>query len=44
MHKVRFSTEWVIAPMIVKIKLLIQALWGRGLDWDTKVPNESLRQ
>ena len=44
MHKVRFSTEWVVAPMIVKIKLLIQELWRRRLDWDTKIPDDSLRQ
>ena len=31
------------APVIVKIKLLIQGLLRRGLDWYTKIPDDLLR-
>ena len=39
-----FDPMSLIAPMIVKIKLLIQELWRRGLDWDNKIPDDLLRQ
>ena len=39
-----FNPMGLIAPVIVKIKLLIQELWKRGLDWDTKIPDDLLRQ
>ena len=39
-----FDPMSLIAPTIVKIKLLIQELWRRGLDWDNKIPDDLLRQ
>ena len=30
--------------VIVKIKLSVQELWRRGLDWNTKIPDELLRE
>ena len=33
----------LIDPIIIKIKLLIQELWRRGLNWDTKIPDDLLR-
>ena len=34
----------LVAPVIVKIKLLIQELWRRGFEWDTKIPDDLLKQ
>ena len=30
--------------VIVKIKLSVQELWRRGLDWNTKIPDDLLRE
>ena len=38
-----FDPVGLIAPVTVKIKLLIQGLWRRELDWDTKIPDDLLR-
>ena len=39
-----FDPMSLIAPINVKIKLLIQELWKRGLNWDNKFPDNLLRQ
>ena len=39
-----FDPMSLIAPINVKIKLLIQELGKRGLNWDNKFPDNLLRQ
>ena len=39
-----FDPMGLIASVIVEIKLLIRELWRRRLDWDTKIPDDLLRQ
>ena len=39
-----FDTLDLIDPAVVKIKLLIQELWRRGLNWDTKIPDDLLQE
>ena len=39
-----FDSMGLIAPVIVRIKLLIQEIWRRGLDRDTKIPDDFLKQ
>ena len=39
-----FNTLDLIDPVTVKIKLLIQGLWRRRLNWDTKIPDELIRE
>ena len=39
-----FDTLDLKDPVIVKIKLSVQELWRRGLNWDIKVPDDLLRK
>ena len=39
-----FDPLGLIAPVIVNIELLVQELWRKELDWDTKIPDDLLRQ
>ena len=39
-----FDPMGLLAPFIVRAKILFQELWCRGLQWDDKLPNDILDQ